>query len=94
MLEAGEVTPGRILHASQGKDGDSIKQVRQEVSKRPEKDKPVSRPKKQSVAEKTAKTAPTLLELADSMYKAFADIYGDDSELPNEARAYWKARNK
>lgn len=92
MLAAGEVTPGRILHASAGRDGDSIEQVKQEVSKRPAN--PVSRPKKQSVAEKTAKTAPTLLELADSMYKAFADIYGDDSELPNEARAYWKARNK
>jgi ParB/RepB/Spo0J family partition protein len=35
-----------------------------------------------------------LLELADAMYKAFSDLYGDESELPAEARAYWKARNR
>lgn len=94
MLAAGAVTPGRILHAAQGKDGDSIEQVKQEVSKRPEKDKPVPRPKKQSATEKTAKSAPTLLELADEMYKAFSDLYGDEDELPNAAREYWKERNK
>jgi hypothetical protein len=55
---------------------------------------PIARPKKESAKEKIAKVAPSLLELADAMYKAFSDLYGDESELPAEARAYWKARNR
>jgi hypothetical protein len=28
----------------------------------------------------------------DAMYSAFADLYGDESELPAPAKAYKKAR--
>ena len=35
-----------------------------------------------------------LFELADRMYQAFADLYGDEDELPAAAKAYWKARNR
>ncbi len=53
-------------------------------------------PAKPSDAPKLSGTPTTdkLLELADRMYEAFADLYGDEDELPAAAKAYWKARNR
>ena len=102
MLREGAVTPGAVLHAVNGKDGDSLHKLRERVAAAPKPaqmsisgtakpPKPVARPKKPSAAEQTAKTAPSLLELADQMYRLIMDeqVWVD---LEKVAIEYGKAR--
>ena len=89
MLNEGSVTPGAVLHAVSGKDGDSLPALKERAKTA---DKPVARPKKPSATETTAKAAPNLLELADAMCRAIMD---DDvlwEQLQLTATAYQKAR--
>jgi hypothetical protein len=117
MLREGSVTPGAVLHAVSGKDGDSLPKLKARVAaapkpqpkddgylrnvelhgpsftttRNPPKYKPVARPKKPSAAEQTAKSAPSLLELADAMCRLILDREPSD-EIDLAANAYKKAR--
>lgn len=87
LLAAGEATPGAVLHAVSGKDGDSVESLKKRVAARPApkqaplpgvpstagKLKPVARPKKKSANERTAKTAPECFKLADKLAELVQD---------------------
>ena len=110
MLSEGTATPGAVLHAVEGKDGDSVEKLKAKVAERPKpkespqtsfpgtpaakpaKPKPVARPKKPSAKETIAKAAPSLLELADAMYRLIMDPQMPRSELRSAAEPYGKAR--
>lgn len=110
LLAAGAATPGAVLHAAAGKDGDSVEALKTRVAERPaypapkqaslpgtpartkKKPKPVARPKKPSAKEQIAKKAPSLLELADAMYRLIMDTQIPRSELRLAAEPYGKAR--
>ena len=110
MLSEGTATPGAVLHAVEGKDGDSVEKLKVKVAEqskpkespqtsfpgtpaaKPAKPKPVARPKKPSAKETIAKAAPSLLELADAMYRLIMDPQMPRSELRSAAEPYGKAR--
>ena len=104
MLREGSVTPGAVLHAVSGKDGDSLPKLKERVASAPKPaqasipgagrpPKPIARPKKPSASEQVAKKAPNLLELADAMYRAINDDYPVGwASAVNAAKAYGKAR--
>lgn len=108
MLAAGTVTPGAVLHAVREHGDDAVDVLKGAVaaqepasepqptlpgaSPKPSKPKPVARPKKPSKKEQIAKSAPSLLELADAMYRAWAEDFADVGDMPDAAKAYRKAR--
>ena len=109
LLATGAATPGAVLHAVSGKDGDSVESLKTRVAERPadpeppqaslpgvpakaKKPKPVARPKKPSAKEQIAKKAPSLLKLADAMYRLIMDLQIPRSELKLAAIPYGKAR--
>lgn len=106
LLNQGAVTKDAVLHAAKGKDGDSLDALKTRAAARPmptqtalpgvsSKTKPtppVARPKKQSAKEAVAKAAPSLLELADAMYRLIMDPQIPRSELRSAAQPYGKAR--
>ena len=110
LLSTGAATPGAVLHAVEGKDGDSVEKLKAKVAERPKpkespqtsfpgtpapkpaKPKPVARPKKPSAKETIAKSAPSLLDMADTLARMVVDEDQSIDKVIAAARAYIKAR--
>ena len=93
MLSAGTVTAGAVLHAVKNHGQEAVKVLKDKVEAQPKDSKPIARPKKPSVKEFEYQHVPTVLELADAMYRLILDPNVALDELESAAKAYGKARN-